>query len=300
LGLARLTENDETSVMGIENREYLRDGYEDGPRGSSFKAASILVQLIGVTVAVFILQLLFYDRETGSTVTRWLQLTGPDLYQRGQVWRLVTYAFCHDENRILHVAFNMLLLYFAGGMLLNLLGRREFLWFYLASAVFAGICSVAYYTIAKEPASIVGASGAVFAVFCAATMHYPRQVVLLFGVVPLEMRWLLVISLVLPMLLGPGVAHSAHIGGVLFGFMYVRLHMNLTRWWNQFAGRVATRRRNKGKLKIFAPPTPPDSNLSAQVDQILEKISREGVASLTARERNILTQASRQLRNDRK
>jgi membrane associated rhomboid family serine protease len=285
--------------MGIENREYLRNDYQDGPQRASFTSVSILVKLIVATVAVFILQLLFYDRATGSTVTQWLQLTGPDLYQRGQVWRLVTYAFCHDENLILHLIFNMMMLYFAGGMLLHLLGEREFLWFYLASAVFAGICSVAYYAIVRESPSIVGASGAVFAVFCAVTLHYPRRVVLLFGVVPLEMRWLLVISVALPVFLAPNSAHSAHIGGVLFGAMYVRLHMNLTRWWDLFAGRVAMRRRNKGKLKIFAPPAPPDSNLEVQMDQILAKISREGEASLTARERNILTQASRQLRKDR-
>jgi membrane associated rhomboid family serine protease len=286
--------------MGLENREYLRNEFDGGPRSGGLMYSSIVVKLIAATVAVFVLQVLVYDRNTGSAVTNWLQLTGPDLYQRGQIWRLVSYAFCHSENQILHLIFNMMLLYFLGGMLLNLMGQREFLWFYLASAVFAGMCSVAWYAISQESASIVGASGAVFAMFCVVTMHYPRRVVLLFGIVPIEMRWLLIVSLVLPILLAPNTAHSAHVGGVLFGFLYVRLHMNLTRWWDQFAGRIRLRRRNKGNLRIFAPPTSTESNLDIQVDQILEKISREGESSLTARERNILTQASRQLRKDRR
>lgn len=286
--------------MGLENREYLRREFDGGPRSGGLRNASIVLKLIAATVAVFVLQLLMYDRTAGSAVTNWLQLTGPDLYQRGQIWRLVTYAFCHDENQILHLIFNMMLLYFLGGMLLNLMDQRELLGFYLASAVFAGICSVAWYAIARQSATIVGASGAVFSMFCVVAMHYPRRVVLLFGLVPIELRWLLIVSLVLPILLVPNVAHSAHVGGVVFGFLYVRFHMNLTRWWDHFAGRVRLKRRNKGNLRIFAPPTAPDSNLEAQVDQILEKISREGEASLTARERNILTQASRQLRRDRK
>jgi hypothetical protein len=62
---------------------------------------------------------------------------------------------------------------------------------------------------------------------------------------------------------------------------------------------MAMKRRNKGKLKIFAPPLTTDCDLDAQMDPILEKISREGEASLTARERNILIQASRRLKKDR-
>jgi hypothetical protein len=75
--------------------------------------------------------------------------------------------------------------------------------------------------------------------------------------------------------------------------------MQLSRWWDNFAGRMAMKRRNKGKLKIFAPPAATNSNLDAQMDPILEKISREGEASLTQRERNILIQASKKLRKDR-
>ncbi len=286
--------------MGIENRDYLRDEYDDGPgMGRRMTSASIVVKLIAVTVGVFILQLLFANSSGGTSITDWLELSGPDLYQRGQIWRLVTYAFCHGIEDPLHIVFNMLGLYFAGNALLNLIGRREFLWFYLVSAAFSGLFAVLYYTITKQNASLVGASGALFAIVCVITMHYPRMVVRLFGVIPIELRWLLPLGLVLPMLFTENTSHSGHVGGVVFGFLYFRGSMNLSKWWDQFAGRVSMKRRNKGRLRIFAPPTAPDANLDAQMDPILEKISREGEASLTARERNILIQASRKLKKDR-
>ncbi len=292
--------------MGIENREYVRDEYSDGPGPLRLSSASVVVKLIVATVIGFIFQALFTRSGGSSSVTEWLQLTSEDLYQRGQIWRLVSYAFCHDPKNLFHLIFNMMVLYSIGGMLQNLVGPREFFWFYIVAAIFSGISSVVFYTLVGIPAAIIGASGAVNAVFCAVAMHYPRQRLLLMGVIPIEMRWLLACFVAfdtLPILMGGAgnskVAHAAHLGGLLFGFLYVRSHMNLTRWWDRFAGRIAMNRRNKGKLKLFAPPAGGESNLDAQMDPILEKISREGEASLTARERNILIQASRKLKKDR-
>lgn len=289
--------------MGIENREYLRDEYEGGPGGFRWSSTSAVVKLIIITVVVFILQLLLTRTDGGSAITQWLQLTGEDLYSRGQVWRLLTYAFCHNTGDLFHMIFNMLSLYFVGGFLLRMLGNREFVWFYCCSAVFAGICSVVYFAIRQQPADVVGASGAVFAVFGLVVMHYPRQKVQLFGAIEMELRWVLAIFIALPFLMerlsNRPVAHAAHFGGLLFAFLYFRGHMRLSGWWDQFARRAAMKRRNKGKLKIFAPPSVTESSLEAQVDPILEKISREGEASLTARERNILIQASRKLKKDR-
>ena len=291
--------------MGIQNREYVREGSRTGSFGLSIQAPTVLTRLIGVTVVVYVLQLLLNSPTAGSVITNWLQLTGEDLYFRGQIWRLLTYAFAHNLQSPLHLLFNMMTLYTIGRMVTHLLGEREFLWFYLTSAVFAGICSVAFYTLMGQHPAIIGASGAVYAVFCVVAMHYPRQKVYLFGALPIEMRWLLVAFVAmdaLPILstfsASSRVAHSAHLGGLLFGFLYVRSAMNLTRGWDRLVGRITTRNRSRS-LKIFAPVDTPESSLDHQMDMILAKISRQGEASLTARERNILTQASRQLRKDR-
>ena len=301
--------------MGIENREYLRDEYDD--TAGSFRRPSskpMTLILVVVTVAVFVLQLMT-SRANGlpgastSRVQEWLALNFDDVMTRGQIWRLLTYAFCHDQGNLLHIVFNMMVLYSIGGVLRQLLGDREFLWFYLVSAVFAGMCSLVFYRLIGINAQIIGASGATMAVFCLVALHYPRQKVLLMGIIPIEFRWLLAAFVAidtLPMInqvaawwqhkpTDSEVANSAHIGGLIFGFLYFRWNMRITRWWDQFAGRIATRRR-RGKLRVFTEVPEPESNLSSQVDDILEKISREGEASLTSRERNILAQASKQYR----
>jgi len=302
--------------MGIENREYLRDEYDD--TAGSFRRPSskpMTLILVVVTVAVFLLQLFTSSKDNGlpgastSLVQEWLALNFDDVMTRGQIWRLLTYAFCHDQNNLLHIVFNMMVLYSIGGVLRQLLGDREFLWFYLAAAVFAGICSLVFYRLVSINAQIIGASGATMGVFCLVALHYPRQRVLLMGIIPIEFRWLLAAFVAidtLPMInqvaaalqnrqLDTQVANSAHIGGLIFGYLYFRWNMRITRWWDQFAGRITTRRR-RGKLKVFTEAAEPESNLSSQVDDILEKISREGEASLTSRERKILAQASRQYR----
>jgi hypothetical protein len=126
------------------------------------------------------------------------------------------------------------------------------------------------------------------------------------GLIPIEFRWLLAIFVgfdFLPVLTGSiresQTAHSAHLGGLLFGYLYFQWNMRLTGWWDNFSGRMAARRKSRGKLKLFSPPGQPDVDLSDQVDRILDKITREGEASLTDRERKILTQASKQLRRER-
>ena len=96
------------------------------------------------------------------------------VYQ-GQVWRLLTHAFCHDRYGVFHILFNMLFLYWFGCTLESMYGSREFLLFYLAAAVFAGLAFVGLdlYTGSRIPG--IGASGAVMAVTMLYAMHFPRD-----------------------------------------------------------------------------------------------------------------------------
>lgn len=291
--------------MGLDNRDYLRDDYLDDSPRMRFTAGGIISKIIAVTVICYLAQL-FTTRNGVSFVTQWLELRFNATVYGGQIWRLLTYALCHNPGDLLHLVMNMATLFFIGRMLLPVMGDREFVWFYVTSAVFAGIVGVTFYRVIGMTPAILGASGAVFAVFTATAMHYPRQVVLLMGAIPIELRWLLAIFIgidAFPILTGRAdvtqTAGSCHLGGVLFGYLYFRWHMNISRWWDQFAGRIISRRRSRGKLKVYAPSESPESNLDEPVDAILEKISQQGEASLTARERNILTQASRQLRKNR-
>jgi membrane associated rhomboid family serine protease len=295
--------------MGIENREYLRDEYDDAGAFRRPASKPMTLILVIITAAVFVLQLMTSRPGGTSLIQEWLALNFDQAVLQGQVWRLLTYAFCHDQRDLLHIVFNMIVLYSIGGELRQLLGDREFLWFYLVAAVFAGICSLAFYRMVGINAEIIGASGATMGVFCLVALHYPQRKALLMGIIPIQFRWLLVAFVAfdtVPMISQMAaalqdkqpdsqVANSAHIGGLIFGFLYFRWNMRITRWWDQFSGRMKMR-RGRGHLRVFKEASEPESNLSSQVDGILEKISRSGEASLTSRERNILAQASKQYR----
>lgn len=301
------------SAMGLENREYMQDefSYGSGFGSRPRPRLSIVAQIIAVTVAAFLLQLLTVsvvgsglEQVRESAVERWLVLDTDSVLSRLQVWRLVTYALCHNRENLWHIAMNLMTLYFAGQMVLSVMSEREFGWFYLTSAAFAGAVSLVFCRFFLPEAKILGASGAVLAVLTVAALHYPRQQVLLMGIVPVQMRWLLLMYValdLLPLLSGgwrvSQKAHTAHLGGVLFGFLYVRQNLNFSRWLERLPQRFGKPRRNRN-LKLFAPSTP-ESSLDEQVDRILQKISEQGEASLTAKERQILTQASRQLRKNR-
>lgn len=300
--------------MGIDSREYLRsDEYDDGSYGGQKTVApmSIVTKIIIGTVVVFILQLLSSNGPRQlSTVEQWLILNGRELFH-GQVWRLLSYGFLHDTGNLLHIVMNMYMLYILGRATAQLTGEREFLWFYSVSAVFAGMCSALFYRVMGIDPYVLGASGAVMAVFTLFAMHYPKQKLYLFGVLGIEVRWLLaayvvydvspVISALNSGRLGDsGTAHSAHVGGLLFGWLYFRWNMRFTTWLDRLVGRAFTGiRLRKSGLKVYNPKTTPDPDLSAQVDRILSKISKQGEASLTDRERRILRQASDQMKKRR-
>lgn len=277
----------------------------------------MVAKIVSVTVLVFILQMLTArPAPRDSMVFDSLALERDLVFESGQIWRLLTYAFCHSEHQITHIACNMLALFFAGRIVAQKLGEREFLMLYLTSAVFAGVvqvCSMAVFR-SPGPAWALGASGAVCAVFMLFAMYYPKMKLYLFGAIPVQARWLLLaliaydtlgfLGLAPRLLSGDGatVAHAAHLGGLAFGFLYFQGSMNLSSWWDRFAGRsLPTEKREDvgAGLRVFNPGFQPEVNYSERVDEILEKISREGRDSLTAREVRVLSQASEHLSGNR-
>lgn len=297
--------------MGIDSREYLRDDDNEYGRHSAAAPMSIVTKIIIATCAAFVLQVLSAGRNGEvSFIDKWFVLQSDGLFS-GHVWKLLTYAFLHDTHNLLHIVMNMLILFMMGRVVVQITGEREFLWFYCAAAVFAGICSVCFYRFMRIDPSIIGASGAVLATFALFALHYPRQKLYIFGILPVEARWLLVAYVLygaVPMMqsiysghLGSDrVAHSAHLGGLLFAWLYFRWNMRFSTWWDQFARRTSsTVKAKKTGLKVYNPKAQPEADLSNRVDDILAKISEHGEASLTDRERRILRQASEQMKKRR-
>lgn len=297
--------------MGIQNRDYIRDS--GAPYRGRGGEQSGWKWLIGITVGVFMLQYMTAQGRGPSLVESWFELH-PSLVLKGQVWRLLTYAFCHARENIFHIFFNMLWIFFFGRTLEAIYGTREFVLFYLTAAVFAGLVYCGFGLAMGDVAPVIGASGAVLATVMLMTLHFPRQQLLIFGIIPIEMRWMVLLIIILDALpvlqqlggarLRDGVAHTAHLGGLAFGYLYYARQWKLS---SLFGGNLSrafrTRlRRKPSHVRVFEPPVEddePKAGLEAQVDAILEKIHEKGEASLTDHEREILKKASNRYKNRR-
>lgn len=147
-------------------------------------------------------------------------------------WQLLTYGFMHDPNGFAHVIFNMLALVMFGAPLEYVWGDKRFLTYYLTCVVGAGLCQlvVATWMLAEggQAYPTIGASGGVFGLLLAYGMLFPHQrVMLLIPPIPMKARTLVFVYGAIALLLGftglqPGVAHFAHLGGMLFGYLLIR------------------------------------------------------------------------------
>ncbi|MDG1897035.1 MAG: rhomboid family intramembrane serine protease [Fuerstiella sp.] len=299
--------------MGVYDRDGNSSTVLQPPRGASRRPMSMVAKIVLVTIGVFLLQLLTQRSQAGSLAFDWLAIERDLVFSYGQVWRLLTYAFIHSETQLLHIGCNMLGLFFLGRIVSQSIGEREFLWVYLTSAAFSGMVQASSMAIFRTPGQdwALGASGAVCAVFVLFALHYPRMKLYFFGILPIEARWLLAVAvawdglgflgLVPSLFVGDGakVGHAAHLGGLAFGFLYFQWNMNLTRWWDHFTGRLTAAPKFGANLKVYNPGSQPEVDYSAKIDNILAKISADGEASLTDRERRILKQASEHLKSTR-
>jgi len=207
-------------------------------------------------------------------------------------WTVATYMFLHAD--LWHILFNMLGLFFFGPRLEARLGGRRFLWLYFISGITGALLSVF-----TPSAAIVGASGATFGVFLGYARYWPRERVLIWGIVPVEARVLVIVMTVLAlyggMTGGGGVAHLAHLGGFLGGFLYLR--------WSE-RHTPAARFRAQAEPGLHA-PTPSDVQRWARIrpedmhpvnreeyDRVIRKLREEGVARLSPAERAFLDRFS--------
>ncbi|MEM7810079.1 MAG: rhomboid family intramembrane serine protease [Planctomycetota bacterium] len=302
--------------MGIYDRDY----YGDGPRPGLFSTHPITRGFMAACGAVWLLQLVtmasYRSAAPGSGgATDWLDLSFSDA-ATGQVWRFVTYAFCHDTGGFLHILFNLLFLWWFGTRVEDMRGARETVWFYAVAAVCGGVGAVVVQRLMGQPdIGVIGASGVVMAVVAFYAMTYPyERIYLFFGLFPIELRFLFIFYVVtnfLPLLLEllgkwppSGTSHAAHVGGLSFGFLYYRYAWTLSEKYEDATDRVRTAvAAKRSGLKIHKPsvgledePSAPADPFADRVDAILEKISREGEASLTDDERSHLEEASRRYR----
>lgn len=141
-------------------------------------------------------------------------------------WQIVTYAFLHGG--LLHLGVNMLALYMFGGAVEQVLGGRRFATYYFVCVVSAAIAQLVVAALSGAIYPTVGASGGVFGLLLAFAHYFPNQrVMLLFPPIPLPSRVFVTLYALLELYLGvtgtqEGVAHFAHLGGLVGGFVMLR------------------------------------------------------------------------------
>lgn len=313
--------------MGIHDRDYYRD--ETSGSNWLYGTAPAVKMIIFINVGIFLVQWITQDVE----LNRYFALRSSDIFERFQIWRLLTATFLHSQGNIFHVVWNMYFLWMVGREMESMYGSREFTLLYLTGAVFSSLCwaLVDYYGPNHNPLiPMIGASGAVTAVVLLFTLYYPHHKILVMFIIPMEMWLVLVIFLGSDLLWlirdlqgGPvaaGVpAVASHLGGALYGFLYKTYDL---RW-----SRLLSARRHRPRMRIVSPPEPrdrvptpppasarsaaagaprhaptlyfPEEQLDAKVDEILAKIAREGRDGLTEDEIRVLEEASRRARNRR-
>ncbi len=231
----------------------------------------------------------------------------PDLFS-GWLWQPFTYMWIHAQLQgigILHILFNMLTLAAFGPVVERNLGAQHFWKLYLFGGLVSGLFYVAETLVrwslgTGQALPLVGASGAVLAVCAAFAWMFPEaRLFLLLIPVPIKARTVVIgailTSLVLMVLdAGSFIAHSAHLGGILFGLIYMwRLTCTLQR--HGYAVREPAREVPLAVLERVDDPFDEwdRERLELEADRVLEKISRYGLAALTERDRSVLERVRR-------
>ena len=258
-----------------------------------------------------------------------------------QVWQLLTYMFLHSG--FTHILFNMFALWMFGVVIENVWGPKKFLFYYISCGVGAGIMQEIaqffsfYFTISAQDPTIgfgelfaighqlstqlngwttIGASGAVYAILLAFGMIFPNERIFIFPLpIPIKAKWFVMFYVAIELFSamsssGDNVAHMAHLGGMLFGYLMIR-------YWNnhptagygrsngrQFFDRLKENfeKRSQTRMKVHkggASDREDDWEFNArkkqnqeEIDRILDKIRRSGYDSLTKEEKQKLFDSS--------
>jgi len=143
-------------------------------------------------------------------------------------YQLFTYMFAHGG--FLHIFFNMLILSSTGPILENYWGQKKFLTFYLVTGIGAGVFHlvIEHFFFPGANSMMLGASGAIYGVLMGFGMMFPNlEMMLLFPPIPIKAKYLVWVLGVMTFLMsGSGVAHFAHLGGIIFGYIMIQIWRN--------------------------------------------------------------------------
>jgi rhomboid family protein len=289
----------------------------------------VIKNLIIINGVVFVFQMImqgltFHGVPGSYIIDRWFALNpigSVDQFGQSynfQVWQLITYQFMHGG--LMHILFNMFALWMFGIEIENMWGSKKFLIYYLMCGIAAGISQLIFPPLFNEPSAVtIGASGAIFGVLIAFGMVFPNRYIFLYFFIPIKAKYLIIGYILLELYSipqGGNVAHLAHLGGALAGFVYILFDKNTNisignvfrkssfkfkKPYNPFGGIVDSfkhKDENVQEAKFYEIKDEDNKEeiSQEQIDKILDKISQSGYQNLTDKEKKILFEASKKMK----
>ncbi|NOU47144.1 MAG: rhomboid family intramembrane serine protease [Bacteroidales bacterium] len=267
----------------------------------------VFIQLSGLVLWLF--QIGYAPESEGiSFITQWLAVPSYPGSLIERPWSLITYMFLHQD--FFHILFNMMVLYSGGTIFLQYLSEKQLFQTYIIGGIFGALFFILAFNFfpvfekANPNAIALGASASVLAIMIAIATYVPQYTVHLIFIGPVRLKYLALIFLVLDVFSirssNPG-GHIAHLGGALWGFVYILSLKNKFDIYSVF--NVFKRKKLKVSYKSqdFGKTERPltdeaynaqKNEYAAKVDEILDKISKSGYNSLTSKEKEFLFRMS--------
>ena len=280
--------------------------------------------LLALNIAVYFLQLTLFSPDAVYSALALDPARFPSSW-----WTIVTYTFVHAW--LAHLTFNLFTLWMFGPRLEHAWGTRTFVQFYL----WCGLGGAIAHLLFAQHSSVIGASGAISGVLVAYALRWPDDEVYLFGVIPMKSRWLIaaMIGMNIIFALSPSsrIDWTAHVGGMGFGWLFLKLYslggLDRVRGWVSSVPdesedmpravprtRASMQDRGRGMDEVVArsnavvlreskslthvPKRETPQEYAARINGVLDKISQQGIESLTSAERRLLEDMSRKLRDE--
>lgn len=274
-----------------------------------YKTGGMVQKLIFWNIGCFLLSLVFfYSFSVGKfQIPYWIALSSDIGTYVKAPWTLVAFNFFHYG--FFHLIFNLLVLHFSGRLFSTYFTDKQLLGVYVLGGIFSGITFVLSYIIIGKAGLLVGASGAIMAILLSATTYAPFMLlrIPLIGIVKLwHVTFVILLLDLIQLPLDNTGGHIAHLGGALFGFLYIKLlqsgtdlskgismildfFVNLSKPKKKTPFKKVHRNTTKKTVNSFS-----EKDITQkQIDDILDKISKSGYDSLTKEEKEFLFKAGK-------
>ncbi|KAA3611305.1 MAG: rhomboid family intramembrane serine protease [Calditrichaeota bacterium] len=259
--------------------------------GSGGILPPMIKNILLANAAVFILQ----QSILGETIKDLFMLSAYGIFVEFKIWQLASYMFLHGSFG--HIFWNMFAVWIFGSQLEEEMGSKEFLKYYFITGMGAGL----FFTLVV-PNPTLGASGAMFGIMAAWLVKWPNREILLNFLFPIKAKYLIVFFVLVSFfsITGPsdGIAHAAHLGGFIVGYLYLRWRFLFDTVKGFFNSGVSNLSSGSPKSKMsYTRGGSGDKKdfYRKRLDELLDKINKVGYINLSEEERKMLEEASKYL-----